>query len=514
MAHPRCFNTDCGKEAVSRCDVCSPDGKLFLCENAACFDKAHNVFIAAKHRQLLVAWNSEATWTTKHCATHTNKPLDLWCDACRVPVCDRCLSHGAHKEHKTSLLLDVWHALQQDLQEQAGHLDAELERGSERLTQLARLREEATQREGSVGAARRTLDEVEELFADKVRVLRAELEAAVASWHDRAEEEYEQVAQRIVSVRALAESMRATSNEEEENAQRVVVEYEEQCRQREALGVPLPSLVGCAVGVPSDALAALRQAVADLAVVNDGVVPCWLCEEEVRESSATVCASCKRVLCTSCAPCIACCVKAERDALPEAVRDRVVVPAKVPQDSLAVAAAYRTIGKVWCGVGNNDEARRLYKKALSVYEEKAPNSLEIPMTYRDIIKIGPNGFVSANRYPILGSWQYSFDSFVGVYHIIETGPGEVAYLENTCIKLKHRGDPEFCGQPPAATKFFATWGGKMIDNRGRARGIWFRLRPGGKLESCYVDAKNTPHSLKFVAERLNEPIIRGDTSRY
>ena len=113
-------------------------------------------------------------------------------------------------------------------------------------------------------------------------------------------------------------SIHATINEEEENAQRVVVEYEEQCRQREALGVPLPSLVGCAVGVPSDALAALRQAVADLAVVNEGVVSCGLCEEDVCESSATVCESCKHVLCRSCAPCIACCVKAERDALPQA----------------------------------------------------------------------------------------------------------------------------------------------------------------------------------------------------
>eukprot|EP00754_Rhynchopus_humris_P033398 Rhum_TRINITY_DN15466_c3_g1::Rhum_TRINITY_DN15466_c3_g1_i4::g.158144::m.158144 len=191
-----------------------------------------------------MSWNSKGKWTTKHCATHAKKPLDLWCDACRVAVCDECLSHGAHREHTMSAVSDVWRALQQDLQEQAGQLDAEIARGSERLAQLSRLREEATQREGSVGAARRALDEVEELFAGKMRVLRAELEAAAASWHDRVEEEHEKVARGIASVRALAESMRATGNEEEEEkAQRVVVEYEEQCRQREALGVPLPSLV-------------------------------------------------------------------------------------------------------------------------------------------------------------------------------------------------------------------------------------------------------------------------------
>eukprot|EP00754_Rhynchopus_humris_P033399 Rhum_TRINITY_DN15466_c3_g1::Rhum_TRINITY_DN15466_c3_g1_i5::g.158148::m.158148 len=226
-----------GKDAVSRCEERSPDGKPSTTEY---FDTA-SAFIAA-----VMSWNSKGKWTTKHCATHAKKPLDLWCDACRVAVCDECLSHGAHREHTTSAVSDVWRALQQDLREQAGQLDAEIARGSERLAQLSRLREEATQTqpEGSVEAARRALDEVEELFAGKMRVLRAELEAAAASWPDRVEEEHEKAARTIASVRALAESMRATGNEEEEEkAQRVVVEYEEQCRQREALGVPLPSLV-------------------------------------------------------------------------------------------------------------------------------------------------------------------------------------------------------------------------------------------------------------------------------
>eukprot|EP00754_Rhynchopus_humris_P033395 Rhum_TRINITY_DN15466_c3_g1::Rhum_TRINITY_DN15466_c3_g1_i1::g.158129::m.158129 len=191
-----------------------------------------------------MSWNSKGKWTTKHCATHAKKPLDLWCDACRVAVCDECLSHGAHREHTMSAVSDVWRALQQDLQEQAGQLDAEIERGSARLAQLSRLREEASRGEGSVGAARRALDAVEAQFAGKMRVLRAELEAAAASWRDRAAEEHARLARGIASVRTLAESMRATGNEEEEEkAQRVVVEYEEQCRQREALGVPLPSLV-------------------------------------------------------------------------------------------------------------------------------------------------------------------------------------------------------------------------------------------------------------------------------
>eukprot|EP00754_Rhynchopus_humris_P033397 Rhum_TRINITY_DN15466_c3_g1::Rhum_TRINITY_DN15466_c3_g1_i3::g.158140::m.158140 len=147
-----------------------------------------------------MSWNSKGKWTTKHCATHAKKPLDLWCDACRVAVCDECLSHGAHREHTMSAVSDVWRALQQDLQEQAGQLDAEIARGSERLAQLSRLREEATQREGSVGAARRALDEVEGLLAGKMRVLRAELEAAAASWQDRAEEEHAKLAREVEGV--------------------------------------------------------------------------------------------------------------------------------------------------------------------------------------------------------------------------------------------------------------------------------------------------------------------------
>ena len=105
------------------------------------------------------------------------------------------------------------------------------------------------------------------------------------------------------------------------------------------------------------------------------MVSCGLCEEDVCESSATVCASCKHVLCRSCAPCIACCVKAERDALPEAVRDRVVVPVKVPQDSLAVAAATARLarcGAVWtttmrryvCTTRHSRSTRRRHRGAL------------------------------------------------------------------------------------------------------------------------------------------------------
>ena len=414
MERPRCSNAACGKDAGSRCDECSPDGKLPFAEY---FDTAHSAFIAA-----VEAWSGRGKWATKHCATHANRPLDLWCDACRVPVCDKCLSHGAHKEHTASPVSGVWRALQQDLRERAERLDAEVERGTERLVRLARLQNEAAQREGSVGAARRAMDAVEVLFAGKMRALRAELEAAAVSWHDRAAEEHAKLAQGIASVQTLVASMRATCSEVE-NPQRVAVEYEEQCRQREALlGVPLRSLVGCAVGVPPNTLAALRQAVADLAVLSDGVVSCGLCEEEVCEGSATVCESCKHGLCRSCAPCIACCVKAERDALPEAVRDRVVVPEKVPQYSLAVAACYGTIGEMWGGAGdNNGEALRLYNKALLIYEEKAPNSLDLAQTHH-----GCGSMLSSQ-----GQYDEALDAFKKALPVFEQKAPNTVHLAKT-----------------------------------------------------------------------------------
>ena len=288
------------------------------------------------------------------------------------------------KGHATSLSSVVWQPLQpgcrsqQDLRAKADQLDAEVERGSERLTQLARLREEATQREGSVGAARRALDEVEELLAKKVRVLRAELEAAAVSWQARAEEEHEQLARGVESVRALAESMR---NEEDEGAHARGA-YEE------ALNMPLPALVGCDVAVSSKALATLHQAVADLAVISDGVVSCGLCEREARESSMKVCEGCKHDMCGACVEaCVTCLVTAEKESLPEAVRHKVVIPANASpysQYSVAIAVAYNTIGEVWSGVDNNDEALRLHTEACTILQAKAPTSIELAKTYNSI----------------------------------------------------------------------------------------------------------------------------------
>ena len=341
MAYPPCSTPPterpscsvCGEAAVSRCDECSPDGKLFLCSQAECFDKMHNAFNAAKHQQLLVPWDSRKKWTPKCCATHTNKLLEYWCDLCRVPVCTLCLSHGEHVGHETSLASDVCQALQQDLQAKAEQLDAEIERGSGRLAQLARLRDEAGRREGSVGAAMRALDEAEKQFGDKMRALRAELEASAVSWHDRAQKEHEELAARMADVRALAENLRASCNEEE--AQRVAVEYNEQCKQREALRVPLPSLVGCEVGVPPDALTALQAAVVGLVVTSDGVVSCATCKQEGRESSMQVC-GCEQKACSAlCVAACLTCVKVEKDALPLALQHKVV-----PEEAQRVVVGY------------------------------------------------------------------------------------------------------------------------------------------------------------------------------
>eukprot|EP00754_Rhynchopus_humris_P047120 Rhum_TRINITY_DN6665_c0_g1::Rhum_TRINITY_DN6665_c0_g1_i1::g.20688::m.20688 len=115
MAHPRCSDSTCGADADSR-----RDGQEAV--RTGYVDTAHKAFLAA-----VMAWNSKGKCATKHCATHAEQPLDLWCDACRVAVCEGCLSHGAHKAHAASAVSDVWRALQQDLQEQAGQLDAEIE---------------------------------------------------------------------------------------------------------------------------------------------------------------------------------------------------------------------------------------------------------------------------------------------------------------------------------------------------------------------------------------------------
>ena len=407
MAYPPCSTPPterpscsvCGEAAVSRCDECSPDGKLFLCGQAECFDKMHNAFNAAKHQQLLVPWDSRKKWTPKCCATHTNKLLEYWCDLCRVPVCDKCYSHGEHVGHATSLIPDVCQALQQDLQAKAEQLDAEIERGSGRLAQLARLRDEATRREGSVGAAMRALDEAEKQFGDKMRALRAELEASAVSWHDRAQKEHEELAARMASVRALAENLRASCNEEE--AQRVAVEYNEQCKQREALRVPLPSLVVCEVGVPPDALTALQAAVVGLVVTSDGVVSCATCKQEDRESSMQVC-GCEQKACSAlCVAACLTCVKVEKDALPLALQHKVALPNVTPESQFILAAeTCKAIAEVWRGVENRDEEGRLLLKARVILESKAPNSLDLADTYDSLGRV----FAQQGNYNEAPTW--------------------------------------------------------------------------------------------------------------
>ena len=382
-----CSDPACGKPAVSRCDVCSPDGELFFCGDAACFDKAHNVFIAEKHRKTLVPWNSRTRWKARCCAAHPSKPLEYWCDACAVPVCFLCYSHGTHKGHATSLVSDVWPSLQQDLQEKAGQLDAEIERDTARLEQLAALQGEAAMHEGSVGDAARALDEVEELFAGKMRALREQVAAAAGSQQARAGEKHAAVASRIASVRTLVESMRATCTDGEDNAQRVAVEYEEHRRQEEALPAPVPSLVDCKVAVPSDALAALQKAVTDLAVVSDGVAACALCKQDAPASSVAACSGCKQTLCETCLPCILCAVKRELALLSKAGQAEVDIPdSTLPYDKYVtgIATAYNIIGEVWSHKDKNEAALRLHHVALELLEAKAPIPLALATTYHSI----------------------------------------------------------------------------------------------------------------------------------
>ena len=375
---PPCFV--CGEAAVSRCDECSADGdaKLLFCAGPACFKEMHNAFNGAKHHQMLVAWDSVAKW----CATHTDKPLEYWCEVCAVPVCAPCCSHGAHVGHTTSLITDVCGTLQNALQEKAAQLRAEVKRGTAHLQQLATLRDEA----GSVGAAGRALDEAEKQFAGKMRALRAELEAAAVAWRARVTAEHEALAQTTDDARRwIADSLRAACDGGHGAAQRVAVGHRDLLRRWDELRALQCSLLGCEVMVPAEALAALQKAVADLGVTSDGMVTCTLCGHAVRESAIATCDGCKRSLCESCgAACLACDVKAEKDALPQAERDKAVLPGRASPYCLSAAAAYNALGEVWQRAGNEHEARRVYLKAAGVLEEVAPGSLDLAHAYHGI----------------------------------------------------------------------------------------------------------------------------------
>ena len=361
MKHPSCFV--CKKAAVHRCDECSPDGKLFLCGDTGCFHKVHNEFVATRHRLLLVAWDGKVKWAAKCCATHKNKPLEYWCDVCRVPVCQQCWSHGKHVDHSTSLVTDVWRPLQAELRKTVKALDAKVAENTERLDRLATIREEAGQRDGVGGAACRALDEVEVQFADKMRVLRAELEAMAASWRVKTADEHNKLARKIARARALARNMHAVCDEEEEEcAQQVVLKYMDLGKWQEALQAPLWTTVPMDPAIVVLAEAALTKAIADL-------------------SFASVCTSCQRMYpgaVGACALCLASSAKQGRFQSDEEVlwcKDH-----DVASNILDVAAVYNSVGNVYCERGECNKALRWHNKARTIFEEKAPDSFDLSMT--------------------------------------------------------------------------------------------------------------------------------------
>ena len=390
MKRPPCYV--CGQAAATRCDVCSPDANMFFCERRACFDKEHNAFIVEQHRRQQVSWDSGVK--EKCCAAHPLQPLDRWCSECSVLACAACCAGDAHKGHATSLVggdpEQQQPALRHGLQATAAQLEAEVEHDAARLQQLAALQDEAAQRRGAVGAAIRTLDDAEERFDSTMRALRAELETAAAAWHARTAEAYERLARRTERARTLAESMRAACDAEDEAApetQRFALGCEDLYRQRTALlhegGAPPPVDVW-RVSVSPEPLAAMLRAVAGLTVVCDAG-----CDEQKEEGVEEVSgvAGCAGAACSGCGSCVRCRLEAEKAALPEDLRHRVVVPETVSPHSLAAAEVYSAVGGAWEGsVDGSGAALRLYQLACAIEEVEAPNSLALAQTYSSIGK--------------------------------------------------------------------------------------------------------------------------------
>ena len=105
--------------------------------------------------------------------------------------------------------------------------------------------------------------------------------------------------------------------------------------------------------------------------------------------------------------CLTCSVTAEKGALPEDVRHKVVLPANAAafagspygKYSRAVAFAYHTIGELWGGVGNSVDALRLHNMARAIRAEEAPDSLALAVRYSKVgdLYAKQNNFAAARE---------------------------------------------------------------------------------------------------------------------
>ena len=258
----------CKHPAVQRCEECfdEEEGHLYFCAKDACFDAQHGEHerVRRKHRKSLVSWDSKAQWTDKCCATHKGNPLAVWCIDCSTVVCALCCLHGGeHTGHDTSLVLDAWKEIQDQLQTTMEQLEDENVKNRERLRQLKEEEDGLASGNSAINNARRALQEVKALFLAKVDALDGELDATAARWSAQVVAEHEQLARHTRSVQSLVDDMRPTCAEEKaEEAQRVAIARTELCAQRDALGSAPP----VSVRVLEFDAAPLRQAVADLHV--------------------------------------------------------------------------------------------------------------------------------------------------------------------------------------------------------------------------------------------------------
>ena len=102
-------------------------------------------------------------------------------------------------------------------------------------------------------------------------------------------------------------------------------------------------------------------------------------------------------------------------------------------------------------------------------------------------RVGANGFLHANSCPLLGTWQYRCNGAYRSYKILATSRGEVQYVEETSIILKHYSPHQ--SVPGVASTFIAQWGGGHSIKRGNS--IYFHMNTEGKLESLFVSNQNT-----------------------
>ena len=111
-------------------------------------------------------------------------------------------------------------------------------------------------------------------------------------------------------------------------------------------------------------------------------------------------------------------------------------------------------------------------------------------------RVGANGFLHANSCPLLGTWQYRCNGTERSYKILLTSHGEVQYVEELSITLKHYSPHQ--SVPGVSSVFNPQWGG---GHRSKGYTIYFHMNTDGKLESLFVSSQN-PSGFRAVATRI------------